>query len=118
MVQSLAVDQLAYYYAAGGEILFGTDGGYMLDFDTKDEFLLMAKAGMDFDGILASLTTNPARRFANESGRLDIGATADIVVYASDPSKDPVGFSQIQFTIRAGRLIFCADATQSVSACR
>ena len=118
MVQDLAVDQLGDYYAAGGEILFGTDVGYMRDFDTKDEFLLMAKAGMDFDGILASLTTNPARRFAKESGRVEVGGTADIVVYASDPSKDPAAFSKVQYTIRAGKLMFCADAGDSVGACR
>jgi imidazolonepropionase-like amidohydrolase len=118
LVQSLAVAQLAEYYAAGGEILFGTDVGYMRDFDTSQEFLLMAKAGMDFDGILAALTTNPARRFANESGRLDVGTTADIVIYAGDPSKDSAAFSQVQYTIRAGRLVFCADEGQSGSPCR
>jgi imidazolonepropionase-like amidohydrolase len=117
MVQGLAVAQLEDYYAAGGEILFGTDAGYMRDFDTKDEFLLMAEAGMDFDGILTSLTTNPARRFANEFGRLDVGATADIVVYAGDPSKDVAAFSKIQYTIRAGKLVFCANKYQSDSPC-
>jgi imidazolonepropionase-like amidohydrolase len=117
MVQALAVSQLADYYAAGGEILFGTDVGYMRDFDTTDEFLLMTKAGMDFDGILASLTTNPAKRFANESGRPDVGATADIVVYSRDPSKDTAAFSQVQYTIRAGSLVFCADEGQSDSPC-
>jgi imidazolonepropionase-like amidohydrolase len=117
MVQGLAVDQLADYYAAGGEILFGTDVGYMRDFDTRDEFLLMTEAGMDFDGILASLTTNPARRFATESGRLEVGTTADIVVYSSDPSEDTAAFSQVQYTIREGRLVFCADEGQPDSPC-
>jgi imidazolonepropionase-like amidohydrolase len=117
MVQGLAVDQLADYYAAGGEILFGTDVGYMRDFDTRDEFLLMTEAGMDFDGILASLTTNPARRFATESGRLEVGTTADIVVYSSDPSEDTAAFSQVQYTIREGRLVFCADEDESDSPC-
>jgi imidazolonepropionase-like amidohydrolase len=117
MVQDFAVTQLSDYYSAGGEILFGTDAGYMRNFDTEDEFLLMSKAGMDFDGILASLTTNPARRFANESGRLDIGTTADIVVYAGDPTKDVAAFSQIRYTIREGKVVFCADEGLSDSPC-
>jgi imidazolonepropionase-like amidohydrolase len=117
IVQGNAVTQLADYYAADGEILFGTDTGYMRDFDTKDEFLLMATAGMDFDGILASLTTNPAKRFANEPGRLEVGATADIVVYANDPSIDAAAFSQVQYTIIAGKLVFCADEALADSPC-
>jgi imidazolonepropionase-like amidohydrolase len=117
-VQGSAVTQLSDYYVAGGEVLFGTDTGYMRDFDTKDEFILMRKAGMDFDGILASMTTNPARRFASESGLIEVGATADIVVYAGDPSKDVAEFSQVQYTIRAGELVFCADEDQSATPCR
>lgn len=117
MVQGMAVSQLAEYYAAGGEIIFGTDTGYMRDFDTRQEFTLMQRAGMDFDGILASLTTNPARRFANESGVIEVGAAADIVIYEGDPSKDATEFSRVRYTIRAGKLVFCADEIQSDSPC-
>ncbi|MDP6415807.1 MAG: amidohydrolase family protein [Gammaproteobacteria bacterium] len=116
-VQGSAIAQLSDYYVAGGEVLFGTDTGYMRDFNTKDEFMHMRKAGMDFDGILASMTTNPASRFASESGLLEVGATADVVVYAGDPSKDVAEFSQVQYTIRAGKLVFCADESQSESPC-
>jgi imidazolonepropionase-like amidohydrolase len=117
-VQGSAVAQLSDYYSAGGEILFGTDTGYMRDFDTEDEFILMRQAGMDFDGILASMTTNPARRFAGESSLLEVGAAADIVVFAGDPSQDVAEFSRIQYTIRTGKLVFCADEGHSDSPCR
>lgn len=117
-VQRSAVAQLADYYAAGGEILFGTDTGYMRDFDTADEFMLMQQAGMDFDAILASMTTTPARRFADEPGTVGVGATADLVIYAGDPAADIAGFSRIQYTIRAGRLVYCADEGEVGSPCR
>jgi hypothetical protein len=35
----------------------------MEQFDTAEEFRLMSRAGMSFQKILASLTTNPAERF-------------------------------------------------------
>src|SRR5690606_9016375 len=55
------VNQLREVHAAGGEVLFGTGVGYMDDCNTSEELRLMARAGLDFDAILATLTTNPAR---------------------------------------------------------
>jgi len=53
------VAELRAYSQAGGEILFGTDIGYIDHYDTAMEFTLMARAGMSFPQILASLTTAP-----------------------------------------------------------
>ena len=58
-----AVPQLRAYSEAGGQILFGTDVGYIQQFDTSEEVLWMSRAGMSFEEILASLTTSPAERF-------------------------------------------------------
>jgi imidazolonepropionase-like amidohydrolase len=44
--EQTAVTQLAEYFAAGGDVWFGTDVGYMHDYDTAAEFELMAAAGM------------------------------------------------------------------------
>ena len=57
------VGQLQRWVAAGGAVLFGTDVGYMSDYDPTEEYILMGKAGMSFRQILASLTTAPAERF-------------------------------------------------------
>ncbi len=57
------VAQLRTWAASGGVILFGTDVGYMDDYDTSEEFALMGEAGMSFRQILASLTTAPTERF-------------------------------------------------------
>jgi imidazolonepropionase-like amidohydrolase len=59
-----AIQELKAYSDAGGEILFGTDVGYTDHFDTAEEFTLMARAGMSFQQILASLyyqSGNPLR---------------------------------------------------------
>ena len=47
-------------------MLFGTDVGYMHDYDPTDEYVLMAKAGMSPAQILESLTTAPAARWKEE----------------------------------------------------
>lgn len=66
-----AARQLKVFSEAGGQVLFGTDVGYIEQFDTTQEFAWMSRANMTFQQILASLTTNPAQRFgyATHSGR-------------------------------------------------
>ena len=44
--QDSGVAQTAEYLRAGGEILFGTDVGYMRDYDTAEEFEMLRRAGM------------------------------------------------------------------------
>ncbi len=106
-----SVDRLRVYAAAGGEILFGTDVGYIYQFDTTEEYTLMQRAGMSFAQILASLTTNPAKRFgfAGHSGQLAPGTDADFAVFAGDPAADVTAFSRVRYTIRAGKVVFRAS---------
>ena len=105
-----ARQQVQAYHAAGGDILFGTDVGYTDAFDTAEEFRQMAKAGLDWRAILASLTAAPARRFgyAERRGRVAAGMEADLVVLQADPAKDPIAFSRVAATIRGGKVIFRA----------
>ena len=105
-----AVARLRTYSAAGGDILFGTDVGYIYHFDTSEEFTLMQRAGMSFRQILASLTTNPARRFgfAGHSGRIAVKMDADLTIFRGDPGADISAFSRVSYTIRAGKVIFRA----------
>ena len=103
-----AVDQLRAWNAAGGVVLFGTDTGYMSEYDTADEFVLMSRAGMTTQQILASLTTSPAERFgaSRELGRIARGMLADLTVLRGDPSKDARVFATVAYTIRDGRIIY------------
>lgn len=104
------VQQLRAYSEAGGQILFGTDVGYIDQFDTSEEFALMSRASLTFLQILASLTTNPAQRFgyAAHSGRIAKGMDGDLVVLQTDPAEDATAFSKVRYTIRAGKLIYSA----------
>ena len=99
------------YAAAGGQILFGTDVGYTDAYDTEEEYRLMSRAGMGFHEILASLTTNPARRFGDSGRRGEVvpGEEADLVVLAADPASDITAFSRVRFTIRAGKVIYSRE---------
>ena len=103
-----AIQQLRSYANAGGEILFGTDVGYMSDYSPVDEYLLMGKAGMDYLQILAALTTNPAKRFGRQkqTGSLKAGMDADLVLLSADPADDVKNFAAVKYTISKGRIIF------------
>lgn len=103
-----ALQQVSAYSGAGGEILFGTDVGYMTDYDPTAEYALMAKAGMSFKQILTSLTTAPAARFghSNRAGRISPGLDADIVLLSGDPAVDVESLSRVRYTLRKGRVIY------------
>jgi imidazolonepropionase-like amidohydrolase len=106
-VISAPLQQLRAYSNAGGRIVFGTDLGFITDYDTSEEYLLMTRAGMTFRQILASLTTNPAERFgSNRSGRIIKGMDADIVILAGDPEDDVRVLSNVKYTLRKGHIIY------------
>jgi imidazolonepropionase-like amidohydrolase len=104
------VGQLKTYSDAGGQILFGTDVGYIDTFDTTDEYRLMGRA-IGWRAILASLTTAPAQRFGygSRKGKVADGMDADLVVLDADPAKDVTGFAKVRDTIRGGRVIYGRD---------
>jgi imidazolonepropionase-like amidohydrolase len=107
---AVATGQLHDFVKAGGQVLFGTDVGYMTDYDPTDEYVLMQQAGMSFRQILASLTTAPAERFeAGGRGRLEIGAVADITVVEGDPAADIRTLAAVRYTLREGRLIYSRE---------
>jgi imidazolonepropionase-like amidohydrolase len=115
-----AVDQLRSWSAVGGTVLFGTDVG-AIDPDPRDEYRLMADAGMGFRQILASLTTAPAERFgAPGAGRIAPGLEADLVVLERDPTQDLDALAAVQYTLRAGKVVYRASddhgASSSLSA--
>jgi len=97
------------YADAGGQILFGTDVGYLTDYPLLTrEFELLARAGLTFDQILAALTTVPAVRFgfAATTGRVAVGQDADLVVLNGDPTRDIGAFSRVALTLRLGNILY------------
>jgi len=106
--EETAVGQLRSWVGKGGQVLYGTDLGWVTIYDPTPEYVLMAKAGMTFPQILASLTTAPAARFgdANQLGRIAAGLTADLTILRSDPTKDIRALATVDYTIRDGKVIY------------
>jgi len=103
-----SVAHVRAFAEAGGQVLFGTDVGYMSDADPTEEYLLMAKAGMSPMQILASLTTAPAARWkeSHHRGQVAAGQDADLVVLDADPGADAANFARVRCTISRGRIIY------------
>lgn len=100
--------EITEYEKLGGEVLFGTDVGYHTIYDPRREYELLGRAGLSWQQVLASLTTNPARRF-NESARrggVAPGMDGDLVVLGSDPRTDAKNFADVRYTVRLGEVIF------------
>ena len=93
---------------AGGRIVFGTDLGFITDYDPSEEYLLMTRAGMNFRQILASLTVNPAQRFgfSHRTGRIIKGLDADMVILRGDPETDIRVLSNVRYTLHKGQIIY------------
>jgi imidazolonepropionase-like amidohydrolase len=105
-----AVAELTAFVRGDGEVLFGTDVGYMRDFDPSDEYAYMARAGMTPTQILAALTTAPAARFQPKLklGRVAVGYVADLTVLDGDPAQDVRAFARVRYTLRDGKPIYAA----------
>jgi imidazolonepropionase-like amidohydrolase len=100
------VNELKSFFDQGGLVLFGTDVGYTQHYDTTEEYVLMAKSGMKWQDILASLTTNPVVFFKAGGGELKSGQPGDMVVLDGDPAADVRNFAKVDYTIRAGTVIY------------
>ena len=92
--------------------MFGTDTGFLTDYDVKEEYHQLALAGLSYWDVLAMLTTAPAQRFrvADQEGRVAVGMKGDLTVLAADPASDPLAFTRVLFAIRGGRVIATAPA--------
>ena len=108
-----AVGQVKGWIDAGGTVLFGTDLGAVGP-DPREEYELMARAGMSFRQILAALTTTPAERMGESAtlGRIVPGLRADLVVLNADPALDVKALAEVRYTLSAGKIIYAdPDAT-------
>jgi imidazolonepropionase-like amidohydrolase len=100
--------EVRQFHSLGGQLIFGTDVGYMTDYSTDDEFAALGKSGLTAMDILAMLTTNPASRFgvSNQKGTIAAGKLADLTILDADPAQDIQNFAKVRITIRAGRVIY------------
>lgn len=107
----VAQDQVQSFAAAGGQLLFGTDVGYMEDFDPSEEYGLLSEAGLSYAQILAMLTAAPAERFGatERSGRIAPGLDADLVALEGDPAADVRAFARVRLALRAGAIVWASE---------
>lgn len=96
------------FHQLGGQLIFGTDVGYMADYSTDGEFVELGKSGLDFPTVLGMLTTNPAARMgvSNLKGTIAPGKLADLTILSADPAQDLTNFSRVETVIRSGRVVW------------
>jgi imidazolonepropionase-like amidohydrolase len=101
-------NEVRQFHLLGGQLIFGTDVGYMGDYSTDMEFVELGKSGLDWKDILAMLTTNPSARMgvSNAKGTLTTGKLADLTVLSADPATDLTNFARVEMVIRSGRVIW------------
>jgi imidazolonepropionase-like amidohydrolase len=100
--------QVRRFHELGGDLLFGTDVGYMTDYDTTGEFGALALCGLSGRDILRMLTIAPAARFSVSAatGTIEVGKAGDLTVLDGDPIDNAREFASVQFTIRRGTVIW------------
>lgn len=108
-MEQAGVAQLRMLRQAGVSILFGTDVGYMTDYDPQAEYQLMQSAGMSWRDILRATTTAPAKHFDLGKGTVAAGNRADLVIFAKDPREDVANFAQVQHTVVRGEVVWSRD---------
>lgn len=102
------------FHQLGGRLVYGTDTGFLPDYDQREEFRQLIAAGFTFREVLAMLTTAPAALFHLEQheGRVMPGMRGDLTVLSEDPSSgNPEAFTAVRYTIRGGIVIWQANQT-------
>ncbi len=96
------------FHNLGGQLIFGTDVGYMSDYTTEREFSELGLSGLNWQDILAMLTVNPASRFgvSASKGTVTPGKLADLTILSADPATDLTNFSRVAAVIRSGGIIW------------
>ena len=100
------------YHELGGRLVYGTDTGFLTDYDQGEEFRQLAQAGLSFRDILAMLTTAPAELFhlSETEGKIAPGMRGDLTILSEDPaSGKPEAFTAVRYTIRGGKVIWQRD---------
>jgi imidazolonepropionase-like amidohydrolase len=106
--QTLAIDNLRAFMAAGGQFVYGTDlgnEGPRPGIDPR-EVVALARAGLDGSDIVASATTRSAAYLGlTDRGALAPGLRADLVAVLWAPGGEPVELTQVGMVWRRGRRI-------------
>jgi imidazolonepropionase-like amidohydrolase len=100
------------YHELGGMLVYGTDTGFLTDYDQGEEFRQLAQAGFSFRDVLAMLTTAPVELFhlSQNEGKVAPGMRGDLTILAEDPGLgDLEAFTAVRYAIRGGKVIWQRD---------
>ena len=107
----VAVENLARFVQAGGEVALGTDyAGAPISFELGMPLIemgMMASAGMTPLQIITTATRNAARacRRFNDLGTIEAGKLADVLVVDGDPLTDLKALTKTRLVLREGRAV-------------
>ena len=101
-------EEVRRFHQLGGQLIFGTDVGYMTDYTTETEFVELGRSGLNYQDVLAMLTVNPAARMgaATQKGTVTPGKLGDLTVLSADPAQGLTNFSRVQAVVRSGAVIW------------
>jgi imidazolonepropionase-like amidohydrolase len=97
------------FHQLGGRLVYGTDTGFLPDYDQSEEFRQLMQAGFGYREVLAMLTTAPAELFhlSQREGKVMPGMRGDLTILSEDPaSGHPEVFTKVKYTIRGGNVIW------------
>ncbi len=103
-----AIENLARFMAAGGEVIYGTDLGNEGPRPGIDPFEIdaMTESGMDGAGIIAAATVDAARWLGLQTtGVIAEGMNADLVAVAGDPLRDPQQLLDVRLVVHEGEVV-------------
>jgi imidazolonepropionase-like amidohydrolase len=100
--------EVRQFHSLGGQLIFGTDVGYMTDYSTEGEFEGLGKSGLNATDVLAMLTTSPASRLgvSGQKGTVTPGKLADLTILDADPATNLTNFSRVTTVIRSGAVVY------------
>jgi imidazolonepropionase-like amidohydrolase len=100
--------EVRQFHELGGQLIFGTDVGYMTDYSTDLEFVELGKSGLNWKDVLGMLTINPASRMgvSDRKGTITPGKLADLTILSADPASDLTNFARVQAVVRSGKVVW------------
>jgi imidazolonepropionase-like amidohydrolase len=97
------------FHQLGGRLVYGTDTGFLPDYDQSEEFRQLMQAGFGFREVLAMLTTAPVELFhlSQREGKVVPGMRGDLTILSEDPASGHAdAFTKVRYTIRGGKVIW------------
>lgn len=101
-----ALTALRAFREAGGEVWYGSDlgnGGTAPGIEVTEVRAMLA-AGMTPAEVLRAATEVPAAGMGLDTGRLEAGAAADLVVLRADPFVDPAAYDDVWLVVAGGQV--------------